>query len=119
MAMAIMSVREGLEFETTLETDSASHERPWLIALLDVGGERGALRCETRREAGWPAAMNEIAEKAQRQIGVRLDESAIPLHEEVRGGLRDPGALTRCTWPTRESLPGPCRSGPRHAEPIR
>jgi hydrogenase expression/formation protein HypE len=79
--IAIMSVREGLEFETTLESDSAPlHE---LVArVLEVGGEQvHVLRDPTR--GGLASALNEIA--AQAQAGIRLEEARIPIWEEVRG----------------------------------
>lgn len=79
--IAIMSVREGLEFETALESDSAPLHG--LVAgLLEAAGEQvHVLRDPTR--GGLASALNEIA--AQARVGVRLDESKLPLHEEVRG----------------------------------
>jgi len=79
--IAIMSVREGLEFETTLESDSAS-----LVAMvqrvLEAGGNGvHVLRDPTR--GGVASALNEIA--AQARVGVRIDERALPVREEVRG----------------------------------
>jgi len=79
--IAIMSVREGLEFETALESDSAAlHD---LVAhILDVATEQvHVLRDPTR--GGLASALNEIA--AQAQVGIRLEETRIPLGEEVRG----------------------------------
>ncbi len=79
--IAIMSVREGLEFETALESDStALHE---LVAcVLDVAMEQvHVLRDPTR--GGLASALNEIA--AQAQVGIRLEETRIPLDEAVRG----------------------------------
>jgi hydrogenase expression/formation protein HypE len=78
--IAIMSIREGLEFETALETDSAPlHE---LVARLlhDVGDALHALRDPTR--GGVASALNEIAAAAG--TGIRIDEAAIPVLEEVR-----------------------------------
>jgi hydrogenase expression/formation protein HypE len=79
--MAIMSVREGLEFETALESDSAALHG--LVAkVLEVAGDRvHVLRDPTR--GGVASALNEIA--AQAQVGVRLEETRIPIWEEVRG----------------------------------
>jgi hydrogenase expression/formation protein HypE len=79
--MAIMSVREGLEFETALESDSAAlHEL--VDRILDVAGEGiHVLRDPTR--GGVASALNEIA--AQAQVGFRLEEARIPVWEEVRG----------------------------------
>lgn len=79
--IAIMSIREGLEFGTTIESDSAAlHE---LVArVLAIGADQvHVLRDPTR--GGIASALNEIA--AQAHTGIRLDERAIPITEEVRG----------------------------------
>jgi len=79
--IAIMSVREGLTFETTLASDSAPlHE---LVAqALAVGGEHvHVLRDPTR--GGVASTLNEIAQAAN--LGLRLDEAAIPVWDDVRG----------------------------------
>ncbi len=79
--IAVMSVREGLEFETALESDSASlHD---LVArILDVAGDQvHVLRDPTR--GGLASTLNEIA--AQAKVGIRLEETRIPIQEEVRG----------------------------------
>ncbi len=79
--IAVMSVREGLEFETALESDSAPlHD---LVArILEVGGDRvHVLRDPTR--GGVASALNEIA--GQAGVGMRLEEARIPIGEEVRG----------------------------------
>jgi hydrogenase expression/formation protein HypE len=79
--IAVMSVREGLEFETALESDSASlHD---LVAhILDVAGDQvHVLRDPTR--GGLASTLNEIA--AQAKVGIRLEETSIPIQEEVRG----------------------------------
>ncbi len=79
--IAIMSVREGLAFETAVESDSAPlHD---LVArLLAAGGEAvHVLRDPTR--GGVASALNEIAASAR--AGIRLDEASIPVAEQVRG----------------------------------
>jgi hydrogenase expression/formation protein HypE len=79
--IAIMSIREGLEFETQLESDSAALY-PLVSAALETGGsEVRVLRDPTR--GGVASALNEIA--GQASVGFELDETAIPLSEEVRG----------------------------------
>jgi hydrogenase expression/formation protein HypE len=79
--MAIMSVREGLEFETALLSDSAPLHG-LVDAILDAAGERvHVLRDPTR--GGVASALNEIAAVAH--AGILLDESSIPIGEEVRG----------------------------------
>jgi hydrogenase expression/formation protein HypE len=79
--IAIMSVREGLEFETTLESDSAALNG--LVAvLLEAGGEAvHVLRDPTR--GGIASSLNEIA--GQARVSFLLDEARIPIQEEVRG----------------------------------
>jgi hydrogenase expression/formation protein HypE len=79
--IAIMSVREGLEFDTTLESDSASLAA-MVQGVLEAGGDGvHVLRDPTR--GGVASALNEIA--AQARIGVRIDERLLPVREEVRG----------------------------------
>ena len=79
--IAIMSVREGLAFETTLASDSAPLHS-LVQAMLDAGGEHvHVLRDPTR--GGVASALNEIAGSAK--IGIRLQESAIPIWDQVRG----------------------------------
>jgi hydrogenase expression/formation protein HypE len=79
--IAIMSVREGLEFETTLESDSAPLY-DLIATVLDLAGEQvHVLRDPTR--GGLASALNEIASQAQ--VGIRLEEARIPIWEAVRG----------------------------------
>jgi hydrogenase expression/formation protein HypE len=79
--VAIMSQRKGLQFATALESDSASLNS--LVArMIETGGDRiRVLRDPTR--GGLAATLNEIA--AQSRVGMRLDESALPLRAEVQG----------------------------------
>jgi hydrogenase expression/formation protein HypE len=79
--IAIMSVRQGLQFETEMVSDSASlHE---LVALaLDVAGSHvHVLRDPTR--GGVASALNEIATAAD--VSIELEERAIPVNEAVQG----------------------------------
>jgi hydrogenase expression/formation protein HypE len=79
--IAILSVREGLSFETTIESDSAALNG-LVGALLGALGEHvHVLRDPTR--GGVASAANEIAESAR--VGLRLEERAIPVAEQVRG----------------------------------
>ena len=77
--MAIMSVREGLNFETTIESDSAP---VWdmVSKLIAAGVEIHCLRDLTR--GGLSSALNEIASAAQARIV--LQESSIPVRDDVR-----------------------------------
>jgi hydrogenase expression/formation protein HypE len=78
--MAIMAVREGLDFETTIESDCAP--LAGLVAdLISAGIEVHCLRDLTR--GGLASALIEIAEAAAVQIHIR--EAAVPVGEEVRG----------------------------------
>ena len=78
--IAIMSVREGIEFETVLESDSAP-----LTDLTRVMLEAcPAIRCmRDPTRGGLSSALNELA--AASRVGVELSEAAIPLRPEVRG----------------------------------
>ncbi len=77
--MAIMAVREGLEFESEITSDSAPL---WecVEALLEAGIKVHCLRDLTR--GGLASAGNEIA--ATGGYGIRLEEARIPVREDVR-----------------------------------
>ena len=79
--IAIMSVREGLEFDTVLESDSAALHELVAELMAAVGPALHVLRDPTR--GGVASALNEIA--AQAGVGFRLSEAALPVAEEVRG----------------------------------
>ncbi len=76
--MAIMAVREGLEFQSVIESDSAP-VADLVLELLRAGLPVHCLRDLTR--GGLASALNEIAAAA----GVRLtvDETSIPVREDV------------------------------------
>lgn len=78
--IAIMAVREGLEFETVIESDSAPLAEP-ALKLLEAGIDVHCLRDLTR--GGLASALVEIAEASRRQIDI--DESAIRVREDVQG----------------------------------
>jgi hydrogenase expression/formation protein HypE len=76
--MAIMSVREGLQFEAALESDCASLAS--LVAELCVLGlDLHCLRDLTR--GGLAAALNEIA--ADAGVGIELEETSVPVSPPV------------------------------------
>lgn len=77
--MAVMSVREGLEFGTDLRSDSAPLNH-LVAAMLDTGHDLHALRDLTR--GGLAAALCELAEAAS--VGIHYDESALPVLESVQ-----------------------------------
>jgi len=79
--IAIMSLRAGLEFETSLESDSAPLHHLTRALLAELGSDLHVLRDPTR--GGVASALNEIALAAGQ--GVLIDENAVPVLEEVRG----------------------------------
>jgi hydrogenase expression/formation protein HypE len=78
--MAIMSVREGLEFDTPIESDTAPLNGLVESMLRASHGIR-ILRDPTR--GGVASALNEIAQKSK--SGIVIDEAAIPVRSEVQG----------------------------------
>jgi hydrogenase expression/formation protein HypE len=78
--IAIMSVREGLEFETVLESDSAALN-DLAETVLDACPRTRCMRDPTR--GGLSSALNELAEASR--VGAVVDEAAVPLRTEVRG----------------------------------
>jgi hydrogenase expression/formation protein HypE len=78
--IAILAQREGLEFECPVESDSAALHG-LVAAMLQASCEIRCLRDPTR--GGVSSTLNEIAE--QSHVGIQLEESAIPIREEVRG----------------------------------
>jgi len=78
--IAIMAAREGLAFETTIESDCAPLAGT-VERMLDAGVDVHCLRDLTR--GGLASALVEIAETAK--VHVRLEERAIPVREDVRG----------------------------------
>ena len=78
--IAILSQREGIEFDNPVDSDSAALHT--LVAdMLAVTKTIRCLRDPTR--GGVSSAFNEIA--SQSRVGILLDEAAIPIREEVRG----------------------------------
>jgi hydrogenase expression/formation protein HypE len=77
--IAIMSVREGIEFETVLESDSASLADLTRV-MLEACPTIRCMRDPTR--GGVSSALNELA--AASGVGVELREADVPLRPEVR-----------------------------------
>jgi hydrogenase expression/formation protein HypE len=78
--IAIMSVREGIEFETVLESDSASLA-DLTRTMLEACPSIRCMRDPTR--GGISSTLNELSQASN--VGVRLVESAIPIRPEVKG----------------------------------
>lgn len=77
--MAIMSVREGLEFETTIESDTAALNG-LVAAMLAASPTIHVLRDPTR--GGVASSLNEIAQTSQ--VGIQIDENKLPVNSAVR-----------------------------------
>ncbi len=78
--VAVMAKREGLSFETEIESDCKSLS-PLILNLLKAGVEIHCLRDLTR--GGLASACVEIAQSAKLQI--ELEEKSIPIMEAIRG----------------------------------
>lgn len=77
--MAILSHREGMQFESPIVSDTAPlHDL--VDAMLDVCPEIRCLRDPTR--GGVNASLHEIARAAQ--VGIEVDESALPVQLAVQ-----------------------------------
>jgi len=78
--ITILAQREGLEFESPVESDSVALYE--LVAdMLRGSNEIRCMRDPTR--GGLSSTLNEIAEKSR--VRIQLEESAIPIRDEVRG----------------------------------
>jgi hydrogenase expression/formation protein HypE len=77
--MAIMSVREGLEFETIIESDTAALNG-MVASLLRFAPHVHVLRDPTR--GGMATSLNEIA--AQSQVGILIEERSVPVLPDVQ-----------------------------------
>ncbi len=79
--MAIMSLRQGLEFETNIVSDTANLNHT-VQSLVDAfGTDIHFLRDPTR--GGVASVLNEIAELTR--LGFYLDQKLLPIEEQVEG----------------------------------
>jgi hydrogenase expression/formation protein HypE len=78
--ISILSVREGLEFESPIESDTAALNG-LVETMLEASRNIHVLRDPTR--GGVASALNEIAETSH--LGIRIHESAVPIRSEVQG----------------------------------
>lgn len=97
--IAILAQREGLEFETTIESDSVALHTlvsQMLKTQTHCSQNRGevghptsvvgfaAIRCmRDPTRGGLSSTLNEIAE--QSRVGIEIEEEKIPVREDVRG----------------------------------
>jgi hydrogenase expression/formation protein HypE len=77
--VAILSAREGLEFETTIESDCA----PLNASALSVVRRAGVHCLRDLTRGGLAAALDEIGSTAG--VTIEIDEISIPVLDEVRG----------------------------------
>src|ERR1700749_3576613 len=78
--MAIMSVREGLEFESQIRSDCAALNGLIAPVFEAPGSAVHAMRYPTR--GGLASTLNEIA--ASSGVGIAIDERALPVRTEVQ-----------------------------------
>ena len=79
--MAIMSVREGLDFETAIESDTTNLNHTVARLLDDFGPDIHLLTDPTR--GGVASVLNEIARDTS--LGMELWQNHIPVNDEVAG----------------------------------
>ena len=79
--IAIMSVREGLEFETDILSDSTNLNFLVKKLLDECGADVHFLRDPTR--GGVATTLNEVAKKSG--LGIELVQAQIPVNEQVEG----------------------------------
>lgn len=78
--MAIMSVREGLEFESPIRSDCAALNGMIAGVLDAAGGAVHTMRDPTR--GGLASTLNEIATASN--VGIAIDEAKLPVRAEVQ-----------------------------------
>ncbi|MGO9777375.1 MAG: hydrogenase expression/formation protein HypE [Terracidiphilus sp.] len=78
--MAIMSVREGLEFESQIRSDCAALNGMIAEVLAVAGAAIHTMRDPTR--GGLASTLNEIAQASG--VGMEIDEPSLPVRPEVQ-----------------------------------
>jgi hydrogenase expression/formation protein HypE len=78
--MAIMSVREGLEFESQIRSDCAAPNGLIADVLAAAGAAVHTMRDPTR--GGLASTLNEIAQASG--VGMEIDEPSLPVRAEVQ-----------------------------------
>ncbi|MGQ9598893.1 MAG: hydrogenase expression/formation protein HypE [Anaerolineae bacterium] len=84
--MTIMTQREGLRFDSPLESDCAPLNGlvADLLAALAPTVPRDSVRClRDPTRGGLATALHELA--ARSRVGIEIEETAIPVHDAVRG----------------------------------
>jgi hydrogenase expression/formation protein HypE len=79
--MAIMSVREGLTFQSEIRSDTAPLNG-LVEAMMDTAGDPGAIHClRDATRGGLAAVLNELSEASK--AGIEFDERKVPVRGEV------------------------------------
>jgi hydrogenase expression/formation protein HypE len=79
--MAVMSVREGLTFQSEIRSDTAPLNG-LVEAMLSAVGEPGAIHClRDATRGGLAAVLNELAGSSK--VGLEFDERKVPIRPEV------------------------------------
>ncbi|HWY58180.1 MAG TPA: hydrogenase expression/formation protein HypE [Terriglobales bacterium] len=78
--ITILAQREGLEFETQIQSDSASLHT-LVTEMLGASRDIRCMRDPTR--GGVSSTLNEIADRSR--VGIEIEELSLPIHEQVRG----------------------------------
>ena len=76
--VALLSFREGFEFDTELKSDIAPLNKP-IQEILEVGG---AVAMKDPTRGGLANSLNEFSEKSN--VGILIEEEKIPVRESVR-----------------------------------
>ena len=79
--IAIMSLRKGLEFETSIESDTTNLNHTIISLIEKFGNDIKFLRDPTR--GGVASVLNEISELTR--LGFFLDQKLIPVDAQVDG----------------------------------
>ena len=78
--MAVMTVREGLSFQSQIKSDTAALNA-LVDTMLDVSNDIHAMRDPTR--GGVATTLNEFAK--QSNVGIQLYADSVPVRPEVKG----------------------------------
>ncbi|MCF6235097.1 MAG: hydrogenase expression/formation protein HypE [Gammaproteobacteria bacterium] len=78
--IAILSSREGLEFNTTIKSDSAALNE-LVSEMVQAEPDIHCLRDPTR--GGLATTLNELAK--QSEVGIQINETTIPVRDETQG----------------------------------
>ncbi|MEI7814088.1 MAG: hydrogenase expression/formation protein HypE [Coriobacteriia bacterium] len=78
--IAIVSIREGLEFSTSIETDAA----PLNVLIANVRAAAPDARCfRDPTRGGLASTLNELADASG--VSITVNETSVPVNDQVRG----------------------------------